>query len=336
MKTLHTAMMMALLTAFYPYKAGAQVDSVYYMPEDSLIFSKYLSVMEERKGLPFDSVILETAAFFAGTPYVAATLEKEPEGLVINLREVDCFTFVENVIALSRTVAAGDPTFDKYCDQLRLIRYRDGKIAGYTSRLHYTSDWLYENERKHIVRYVAGEAGGEPYRFDLHFMSSHPGSYKQLKADTSLVACIRRAEQEVNARNPYYYLIPEHAIADTASNLRSGDMVGFVTSIDGLDISHVGIITREEGRLTFIHASSLAMKVIVNPESLREYVAKGKSCIGIMTARPLPPCNDGADDGSEELEGELETDTLILKAVETQKDGNVEDMIPHTVPHLGI
>jgi hypothetical protein len=316
----------------------AQTDTVYFAREDSVVFNNYLSFMEGKADLPFDSIILETASFFLETPYVAATLEKEPEGLVVNLRELDCFTFVENVIALSRTIAAGEPAFGKYCDHLRLIRYRDGIITGYAGRLHYTSDWLYENEQKQILKYASGETAGRPYTFDLSFMSSHPGSYRQIKADSSLIPVMRETERQVNARTSYYYLIPKYEIDTFAVHLHGGDMVGFVTSVPGLDISHVGIITKENGKLTFIHASSLAMKVIVNVESLKEYVEKSKSCTGIMTARPLPPTPPCLlpEEESEKLEGELHPDALIRELVEPDKDCNVEDMIPDSVSYFGI
>jgi hypothetical protein len=286
MKSFYT---LIIIAAFASSGAYAQADTVYCTQEDSIVFNNYLSFMGNKVDLQFDSIILETASFFIGTPYMGGTLEKEPEGLVVNLREMDCFTFVENVIALSRTIAAGEPAFEKYCDHLRLIRYRGEEITGYADRLHYTSDWLYENEQKQVIKHVTGEAGGQPYTFDLNFMSSYPDSYRQLKADSSLIPEIQETERRVNARTSYYYLIPKYEIDTFAVHLHNGDMVCFVTSIPGLDISHVGIITREDEKLTFIHASSLAMKVIVNIESLKEYIEKGKNHAGIMTAHPLPP-----------------------------------------------
>ncbi len=46
--------------------------------------------------------MLEIGKFFLGTPYVVGTLEtKRGEHLVVNLREFDCVTFVENVVALA-------------------------------------------------------------------------------------------------------------------------------------------------------------------------------------------------------------------------------------------
>jgi hypothetical protein len=279
-----------LLTSLNVY---ARTDTVYCTEADSAVFTKYLAHMEGKDSLPFDSLMLETAFFFLGTPYTGATLEQEPEGLVVNLREMDCFTFVENVMALARTVAGGEPCFETYCHHLRLIRYREGKITGYADRLHYTSDWLYENNRKQILKYPAEEALGQPCTFNLHFISSHPDSYRQLKADTSLIPLIRETEQRISERTSYYF-IPRHAIDSLAGGIHSADVAGFVTSIPGLDISHVGLVTRQNDTLTFIHASSLAKEVIISRESLKEYAENRKNCTGIMTARPLRPLPAGA------------------------------------------
>ena len=36
----------------------------------------------------------------------------------------------------------GNTTFDDYKAELEKIRYRDGVIDGYASRLHYFCDWI--------------------------------------------------------------------------------------------------------------------------------------------------------------------------------------------------
>jgi hypothetical protein len=59
-----------------------------------------------------------------------------------------------------------------------------------------------------------------------------------------------------------------------------------VTDIEGLDVSHAGIVCREKGMVTFIHASSTAKKVIVNPQSISTYVGNIKRNTGLMIVRP--------------------------------------------------
>ena len=121
-----------------------------YTPEDRAIFDTYVQAMQGKEHLPLGDLLVETAKFFKDRPYVNSTLEKEPERLVINLRELDCTTLVESVLALARTVKADNPSFEAYAGQLKQLRYRQGEIHDYTDRLHYFSDWIHENRRKGI------------------------------------------------------------------------------------------------------------------------------------------------------------------------------------------
>lgn len=259
---------------------------LYTTDEDRAIVGRCLDEMAGRNDLCESELILETARFFLGTPYVAATLEKEPEGLTVNVREMDCTTFVENVLALVRTLQSGRPSFDTFCRELQTIRYREGRITGYPDRLHYMSDWIWENARKGIVRDVGREVGGEPLPLRLSFISTHPQAYKQLRERPDWVRQLAQKEQEINSRT--YYYLPKLEIDANAGHLKSGDVVGFVTSIAGLDVSHMGILYREGDVLTFIHASTTAKRVIVHPTSLQVYTSGMKSNRGLLIARPLP------------------------------------------------
>ena len=92
-----------------------------------------------------ETKMVSHALSFLDVPYVANTLEMDgEEELVINCDEVDCTTFVEYVMALAKTPeqANGDISETAFAENLTKIRYRNGKIDGYTSRLHYVSDWI--------------------------------------------------------------------------------------------------------------------------------------------------------------------------------------------------
>lgn len=258
----------------------------YSTDEDRVIFDRYLAAMEDKKSLPTEDLLIETAKFFLGTPYVASTLEIEPEGLVVNLRELDCTTFVENVIALTKTVREDNPSFAAYCRNLQNLRYRNGVIGDYADRLHYTTDWIYINQQKGYLRDVSKEIGSDPLPLNLSFISNHPDSYKQLKNRPDLALKMAEVEKEINSRS--YYYIPEVKIDALGKGMRNGDMVCFVTKIKGLDVTHVGLIYWEKGTLTFIHASSTAKEVIINKDPLLEYVVKGKNTTGVIIVRPLP------------------------------------------------
>ena len=264
--------------------AGTFISCAQGTQSDKGIFESYLNSVQTVDKLCSDILMDETAKFFLGVPYVGKTLEYEPERLIVNLREMDCMTFVENVLALAEASASGTPSWQIYLEKLQQIRYRDGKIEDYTSRLHYTSDWIYENEKKGLIADITKEIGGVPLAMDVSFVSTHPESYMQLQSHPEYIAVMAKKEKEINSRQ--YYYIPKEEIDKREAQIRTGDIVCFVTSIKGLDISHVGIVHKEGDKMTFIHASSGKKRVIINEESLQDYVLGIKKSKGIMVLRP--------------------------------------------------
>ncbi len=256
---------------------------VHYTAEDQAVFDKYVAYIKPYEAKPMETVLEKTAGFFLGTPYVAHTLEVTPsEELVVNLRELDCTTFVENVIALSLAAKSGDLSFCRFTDELRNIRYRNGEINGYQSRLHYASDWVFENEKRGLVKNISRSLGGIKETRKIDFMSAHPEAYRQLKSDTEMREKIVAMENSLNSRDGFYYL-PKNKIAAQAKNIPHMAMIAFVTSIKGLDATHVAFAYRKKnGELSFIHASSLAGKVVIDKKSLSNYCASQKNNTGVM------------------------------------------------------
>jgi hypothetical protein len=234
---------------------------------------------------PIGEVIAAMGVSFLGTPYVAGTLEAPDEHLVINLRGLDCVTFVENVLTLSRCIKSGRTSFDDYKAQLQFIRYRDGNIDGYPSRLHYFSDWIGDNERKNIVRDMSREIGVRQ-RKQIHFMTSHPTSYKLL-ANGRFLEKIRETESVLSARDHYY--VPKAQLSEVEALIESGDIIAITTSIDGLDVIHTGLALRSNGVLKYLHAPLSKGKVQISEQSLVKYLAGNLKHTGVMVARPLEP-----------------------------------------------
>jgi hypothetical protein len=246
-----------------------------------------LAAKESLQTRPMGEVMAAVGASFIATPYVANTLEMPgDERLVINLRGLDCVTFVENTLALSRCIARGDHTFGKFKAELKLIRYRGGIINGYPSRLHYFSDWIDDNEQKNVVRNVSGEIGGVLYNKKLTFMSMHPDSYKQLSNQRYLKQVIK-TEAAINLRQ--HYFIPKEQLKNVEQKIEPGDIIGITTSSEGLDITHTGMAIRMNGVLKYLHAPLSQGKVQVSEEPLVEYLASHTNQTGIMVARPLGP-----------------------------------------------
>ncbi|WP_085535233.1 N-acetylmuramoyl-L-alanine amidase-like domain-containing protein [Massilibacteroides vaginae] len=265
------------------FSTYAVEDKLYMVQQDREIFDRYINYISA-DDYTSQEVIMATSMFFLNTPYVAATLEKEPEGLVVNLRELDCTTFVETVLSLSKTVVDGKPSFESFCENLKQFRYRNSIIDGYTSRLHYTTDWIFENTQKGLVKDVTKEIGGDPLSIDLFFMSRNADKYKLLKDNPALIADMAAVEKSVNDRS--HYFISKDRIDACGEGIKDGDMICFVTSIAGLDVSHVGIARWESGRLTFVHASSTQKKVVVQSGTLQEYAKSVSKNSGILVVRP--------------------------------------------------
>lgn len=238
-----------------------------------------------------------TPLFFAkkliGRPYVGHTLEVNgnDERLVVNLRELDCTTLVETATALAMAARKGEATFDAYCRCLRLIRYRGGVNSGYASRLHYFSQWIDDNCRKGIVEDI-GADGSFPFTarqtINVHFMTSNPKYYRQLDGNEAMQKEIAKYEAEINGRTASY--VPKSLLSlgrDKIGCIRDGDIIALVTSKDGLDISHVGIAAWKNGKLHLLNASSLQHKVVLDKQSLYDYLKPRGSQLGIRVLRLL-------------------------------------------------
>ena len=244
-----------------------------------------LAVEKSISEKPINEVITEIGKSFLETDYVANTLEKEgDEQLVINLTGLDCTTFLETSLTFARCIKKDKTSFEDYQNELTYIRYRDGKLDKYPSRLHYFSDWIYNNQQKGIVKDITKEIGGKEIKFNLNFMSENPKYYKQLKENPEFIPIISNQEKEINSRK--YYYIPEDDIEKLEPKIQSGDLIALTTSDKGLDIGHVGIAVKmDDGRIHFLHAPLAGSKVQITETPLSDYANKqtkksyGNNCI---------------------------------------------------------
>jgi hypothetical protein len=257
--------------------------------DDEAIVLRVFSWAQERglASMPIGEIVAAIGESFIGTPYVAHSLETEgKEHLVVNLRGFDCLTFVENALALARCVRSGTTTFAQFRTQLTHIRYSSGMINGYPSRLHYFTDWMTDNARKKVIRDITVEAGGTEYRKVINFMSAHRASYRQL-ADDATLSKITEAETRLSS-GPLYRVTGERLPA-SQRKLQSGDIIGTVTSMDGMDIAHTGMVLLTGGTPRFLHAPLSGAKVMLSAGDLAAYVQGIRSNTGVVMARPLEP-----------------------------------------------
>lgn len=252
---------------------------------DIIIFNKIIDYAKNKqlseKTLP--DIELEIAGYFLGTPYIAHTLEKEgEEHLVINLHELDCTTFVENVVSLSSCTKNKTIEFNDFCKTLIKFRYRDGKIDRYPSRLHYFTDWLLDNEKKQLISIVSNEFGEDDFDSYVDFMSTHPQYYKQLENDT-FVQQIADREKEISKTKLKF--IPKTKLRRFEKYIQNGDIIAITTSTKGLDIAHVGLAVFVNDRLHLFHASSKGKKVMISDKTLEDYLKNISKDSGIIVAR---------------------------------------------------
>lgn len=262
--------------------------NVVYTDEDVVIFNKYISyISDNTQPQELDDLLEKTATFFLNKPYVAHTLETEgKERVIINLREFDCTTYIETVLALTQTVRSKEHTFNNFVNKLKSIRYRDGVVDGYSSRLHYFTDWLYDNEKGGMIENITTQTEGITEDKPINFMSTHRNAYSQLKIDDSNLIEIIEVEKEINKRGGISF-IPKAKIDAINSKVPHMSILAFVTSIKGLDVTHTGFAFQKDGELTFIHASSAKNKVIIDSSTISEYCNNQKSCTGIILAKLL-------------------------------------------------
>jgi hypothetical protein len=266
--------------------------NTYVLTEDSLIFFKAIQHLEPGfiqipDSPETSSVIISTAQFFLNTPYAAHTLEiPGEEQLVVNLREMDCTTFVEYVVAFTLLIKDNRTDFERFTRLLACLRYRDGIIDGYPSRLHYFTEWLQNNANKGILKIVSNKISDKLYNSDVFFMSSNPGLYSQLE-NPEYVSRIKETEKVISGFEMNF--IPKNDIIKIEDQIEDGDIIAFTTDIAGLDVSHTGFAIHQNGRLHLLHASTRSNQVEISPVPLSECLAPMGRVTGILVGRLTIP-----------------------------------------------
>ena len=238
----------------------------------------------QQKSVP--ELMIIVAKQMLGTEYVAGTLEKVPEQLVVSLTQTDCILFVESCLAMALNAKKGIFHPDSLCATIQSLRYRNGKVDGYASRIHYTSEWIRQGEARGIFREITDVLSGDNLsgqRFS--YMSEHSDAYRQLKGNPAEVARIAEMEASLNQHTDYF-VIPKEAVSKMEHLLKDGDILGFNSTVKGLDIAHVALVYhKENGQVGFIHASQADGKVVIDEKSIADYVNSRKSNNGIRIVR---------------------------------------------------
>ncbi len=278
--------------------------TVQYTQEDLAVYDKVMQLMESVCEEPMQVRVVTAAKAMLGIPYIAGTLDKQSENakknewneqLIVSLAGTDCILLVEACVSMALTASQEDRSFEAFCRNLQLLRYRAGVIDGYASRLHYTSEWILQAEECGIVSEISCKQGGKPFYQQVSFMTTHAQKYPALAANVEEVEQMVLVEQNIEERlkRSGSCYISKEQMDDRMDWLRAGDIVCFVTNVKGLDISHVAFAwphTEQEqvpdaSVSGFLHASMAERKVVIDKQTIKEYVFDRTSCPGIRVVR---------------------------------------------------
>lgn len=251
---------------------------VKYEEMDSTLFINYLQYVNDLGHAPSLS---ETGMFFLNAPYVAGVLDKDAdEPLVVNMRQLDCVTFVEYTLALTLLMKSQSQEWNDYIALLQQLRYRNGQRDGYASRLHYLSEWIQQAEANGYVEEKTCEWGGLKQAIHFHLLTDAVKKKQGEHADSVTMSRLLHVEKTLSEKD--YCCLPKDALS---SRLNEGDIIAFCADGKGIDVWHVGIVVRQNDEWHLLHASSVAKKVIISPQPLREYLLQIKRYQGYRVIR---------------------------------------------------
>jgi uncharacterized protein (DUF2164 family) len=191
--------------------------------------------------------------------YMASKLEDidgelyEAEVFTASLDSFDCVTYVESVLAL-----AVSNTVSQFVQNLRLIRYRSGRV-GWRTRNHYMSGWIRQNTGAGFVR---NQTRGRAL----------------VRRDRRLNVVVGLPERTVSVSS-----VPKSDFCRRLGEVETGDLIFFASTRKNLDIFHCGILIRSGRDLVMRHAARSRGGVVEQP--LRQFL-KANRMVGVIVVRP--------------------------------------------------
>ena len=252
---------------------------------DTTVISEMLIEASSKKFATPEDRVAFFARKFIGIPYGAGTLEGEPEVLTVRIDSMDCTTFIDTALALAMTTGEGRSSWRDFTYNLQRMRYRNGEVKGYPSRLHYISDWAVDNTHRGNLKDATPLFPGIIYlQRTLDFMSANRDKYPAL-ADDENYNRIRDTENGYR-RHRFPYIKSSVLNAKSVKSLfHDGDVIGLVTKLNNLDVTHMGIIVLENGEPYLLHASSTDGKVEISKHNLAEFLRRNRQWLGVRVFR---------------------------------------------------
>ncbi|MFZ2196382.1 MAG: N-acetylmuramoyl-L-alanine amidase-like domain-containing protein [Thermodesulfovibrionales bacterium] len=205
------------------------------------------------------------SGFFIGLEYKESTLLgniSTVEVFVINFSGVDCFTFIDYIEAMRLS-----DSFESFKRALKQVRYLNGLIS-FKNRKHFFTDW--SEYAPSSVDDLTAEIGGGRVKSIAKSMNLKENGTPHLQGVESFHRTIN-------------YIPSEDVNSSVLQKLKTGDYAGIYSAMQGLDVSHVGIIIRDRDTFSLRHASSDKRSRKVVDQELQEYIT---GTPGLIILRP--------------------------------------------------
>jgi hypothetical protein len=205
------------------------------------------------------------SGFFSGLEYKESTLLgniSTAEVFVVNFSGVDCFTFIDYIESMRLS-----DSFESFLRNLKQVRYLNG-IVSFENRKHFFTDWAGFDPS--FVDDLTEKIGGGKTKGIAKAMN--------LKEDgTPFLAGVESFHRTIN------YIPSGDINGSVLQKLKTGDYAGIYSPMEGLDVSHVGIIIRDKDTLLIRHASSDRRSRKVVDQEFQEYIS---GTPGLIILRP--------------------------------------------------
>lgn len=248
---------------------------------------------ENWRDLPIGERTTRIAREMIGTPYQNYTLEVDNhiESPVVNFHAMDCWTFYENALAISRMIKTKPGPYkpEDILEMIEIERYRNGVCTGnYLSRMHHLEEVFHDNQRRGLARNITTQLpGAVRIHREIREMTVQWRNYRYLKHNPSLLQPMGKIEARVS-KLPIYH-IPKHKVREVEPYLQNGDICAITTSANDAYTSHVGLIVKIKGRAYFTHATSEREKgrMTIIDRPITDYLYGRAKHAGIIICRPL-------------------------------------------------
>ena len=268
------------LFGYFAFASGGHAPVLEESPDDEGYVvpgskAKFESLYQQGVGMGYfyyEELTHKLLPSFKGIPYGSGGAGCPAGKTMVNFTSFDCVTFVETWWALSYTlyeVQGGKVSkkalpFDLFCKNLDRIRYFGGENCGMEFRIHYFTQALEELDRSGLAFNVA-MANGFPFKKKIDFISKNEDRYGELATSTQ-----QKSFESVLNKTPRHFYPADHREMYYPM-AKDGDIIAFASTEPGLDVSHCGIVTVEDGEPKLNHASQLYGRVTIG-QDLESYM----------------------------------------------------------------